>query len=123
MPLDRPRAATSSKGWLLTFLRRHPAGPAAVSSLPEGPALRNRAPRPSHGFLGALFGSLALTIGSGAHAGDILRGGTPSAGGGRGSARSGGGGAEAAQSRANAQDSLRRTTQAIHSVKAMQEAA
>ena len=68
--------------------------------------------------------ALVLLGVSGADAGDILRGGTPlggRAGGGKGTAGPVNAAAEAA--RINAKDALARTTQAIASVKAMQEAA
>ncbi len=64
-----------------------------------------------------------VLFGVSAHAGDILRGGTPLGGrtGGKGTAGPVNAAAEAA--RINAKDALARTTQAIASVKAMQDAA
>ncbi len=95
--------------------RRQRARPA-----PEGPALRNRSPwRPSLGVAtGLLAGFLAAT----AHAGDLLRGGA-AYGQKNGAAAQLPGAAAASAAKANAQDILARTTQALQSIQNLQQAA
>lgn len=69
-------------------------------------------------------GSVLLTSGPAAYGGDILRGGAAtSSARNNSSARSGAGSQAAALAKANAQDRLAQTTQALQSMKAMQDAA
>ena len=93
--------------------------------LPDGPARRWRATTSSRAKLpAALLGLFATLLAGSAslHAGDLLRGGAPAGAAGK-TNRNGVTSAEAARARANAQDALARTTNAIKSVKGMQEAA
>jgi len=66
---------------------------------------------------------LGLCFSVAAHGGDILRGGAPAGSPGRGAGRGGGMNAGMDRARMNAKDSLARTSQALQSMKAMQDAA
>lgn len=91
--------------------------------LPSGPALRYHAATRRRSPCATAFAfALVLLAGERAHAADILRGGAP-AGSRPGSNAPGTINAAAEQARINAKDALARTTRAIQSVKAMQEAA
>ena len=94
-----------------------------IAPVPSGPALRFReALRAPRSLPVALGLALAMLSVSQAEAGDILRGGTPLGGGGGNG--TGGPLTPAAQAaRQNAKDALARTTQALNSVKAMQNTA
>ena len=87
----------------------------------EGSCAATSVKAPSHARL-AVAVALVLFGASGAHAGDILRGGT-SLGQRNGKAAPGTLNAVAEQARVNAKDMLARTTAAVNSVKAMQDAA
>ncbi|HSI11883.1 MAG TPA: filamentous hemagglutinin N-terminal domain-containing protein, partial [Chthoniobacter sp.] len=112
--------AAFTKRWLASLRQRDDA---TVSSLAEGPAWRSRTATPARlsPVLGLFFAALATSpLG---YAGDLLRGGA--AQGTRGSVPGANpSSAQAtAQARANAQDVLSRTTQALKAVQAMQNAA
>jgi filamentous hemagglutinin family protein len=90
----------------------------------DGPAWRSRAVTPSRlsSILGVFFATLAATP-LATHAGDLLRGGAGAGGRGNVPGSNPSSAQATAQARANAQDMLSRTTQAVKAVQAMQNVA
>ncbi len=74
-------------------------------------------------FRAAAVLGLSFSFAAGVQAGDLLRGGSPAGTRGAGKAPANPNSAVPDQARANAQDALKRTTQVLDSVRAMQEAA
>lgn len=120
---QRNASTPANKKPLLTHLRRCNE---ATTSLPiaNGPAWCARAVTPTRlsPILGVFFAALAATPLT-THAGDLLRGGAGAGARGNATGVNPSSAQATSQARANAQDILSRTTQAVQAVQAMQKAA